>query len=221
MVVFKLMITCSPIAISVVIITPAVMMDPGDHTGGAAAVQRLSGAGQTWRGGPAEGFDACHGRRWRWDRVDFHLLDPPRPAGASDNDTSCVLLVDDGRHATLIAGDISARVEAPVLRRVADRAPLALVFAPHHGSNSSSSRALVRVLTPRIVFVSAARGNRFGHPHPAVTQRYRAVGSVLHQTGRHGALIWSSANPNRVVRWREYRAPYWRAALPAAAPSNR
>lgn len=185
-----------------------------DHVGGAGAVIRALAPRRIWSGGDgslvADG--ACHGRRWRWDGVDFRLLRVPRPRRASDNDRSCVLLVDDGRARMLIAGDVGVAVEARLIRALAPMAPLDLLFAPHHGSRSSSSRAFVRVLRPQRVFVSVGRNNRFGHPHAAVTVRYRAVGATLYRTGWDGALVWNSRSPERVVRWRRDRLPYWRAA---------
>lgn len=185
--------------------------DDVDHTGGAASVTAAAKPARVLRGaGHVPPASSCHARQWRWDGVDFRLLDVTRPAGATDNDRSCILLVDNGDQRMLLAGDVGAAVEARLLRRVAEAAPLSLMFAPHHGSVSSSSRALVRVLRPRIVFVSAARGNRFGHPHPDVVARYREVGATLFRTGWDGALVWSSATPQRVLRWRGDELPYWR-----------
>jgi competence protein ComEC len=153
---------------------------------------------------------ACHGHRWRWDGVDFRLLAVRRPESASENDRSCVLLVDDGSARMLIAGDVSARVEADLLRRIPDPGRgVDLLFAPHHGSRTSSSRAMVRVLKPRQVWVSAGRANRFGHPHRDTVARYDEVRAVMHQTGRAGALTWHSAAPEKVDHWRAH-APYWR-----------
>jgi competence protein ComEC len=103
---------------------------------------------------------------------------------------------------------------------LAPAAPVHVMFAPHHGSLSSSSMALVRVLDPHLALVNAARGNRFGHPHPRVVARYRRVGARLFQTGREGALIWRSSSPQRLIRWRRDRSPYWRGrdVIQAAPP---
>ncbi len=197
-----------------------------DHVGGARYVSSVVEVGQVLSSGvrPDAGLRpetaSCHGRRWRWDGVTFRVLRLPRPADASDNDRSCVLLVDDGRHRMLLAGDLSSRVEPALLRRLREAGGslgVTLLFAPHHGSATSSSAALVRLLRPALVFVSAGRNNRFGHPHPQVVERYRRVGARLYQTGLEGALIWQSSEPERVVRWRADRAPYWRAR----AESNR
>ncbi len=187
--------------------------DDMDHVGGAAAVRRwlapqLVIAPRKTRIGPAL---RCTPRRWRWDGVRFRLVGVARPVNASDNDRSCILLVDNGRYRMLIGGDIGRGVEADLLHALSPGdLPVQVLFAPHHGSATSSSRALVRVLHPRLVMVSAGHGNRFGHPRPEVVARYRRVGARVYQTGRDGALVWSSAAPDQVVRWRRDRGPYWR-----------
>jgi competence protein ComEC len=125
----------------------------------------------------------------------------------------------------LLGGDIGAKVEAVLLRALLAEAAdcpegggecdagvgVHLMFAPHHGSATSSFPALVRGLAPVLVFVNAGRNNRFGHPHPKVVERFERIGARLYQTGRHGALVWNSDDPDRVVRWRQDRSPYWRA----------
>ena len=208
--------------------------DDVDHVGGAEAViARFSPSVLVSVPGPQDGRAAtgggaagrrlyCHGRRWQWDGVEFTVLQVARPAGAADNDLSCILLVDNGRLRVLVAGDIGSRIEALMLRELADApVPIHLMFAPHHGSLTSSSRALVRVLRPSIVLVSAGRGNRFGHPHPEVVRRYRAVGARLYQTGIEGALIWQSSNPHEVLRWRPDRGAYWRERDAGGSDSSR
>ncbi|MEQ8861367.1 MAG: DNA internalization-related competence protein ComEC/Rec2 [Pseudomonadales bacterium] len=207
-----------PLALSALVLSH----DDVDHVGGAAAVRAALAPSVVVQGMPGDSADTapsvgvgCHGRSWTWDGVNFRFLDVVRGPRATDNDRSCVLLVDDGRRHALLAGDVSARIEGRLLRPLAEIAPLALMFAPHHGSNSSSSTALVRVARPRLVFVSAGRGNRFGHPHPDVVSRYRRLGARIYQTGVDGALVWRSSAPAAVLRWRRDRAPYWRASPPA------
>jgi len=96
------------------------------------------------------------------------------------------------------------------LRRLAG--PVDLLFAPHHGSLSSSSRAFVRIARPRWVFVSAGRDNRYGHPHPRVVERYRETGAVVLQTAEFGALAWESSLPGIIRSSRLEWAPYWRGS---------
>jgi beta-lactamase superfamily II metal-dependent hydrolase len=39
------------------------------------------------------------------------------------------------------------------------------------------------------VIFSCGRNNRFGHPHPAVVERYRAMGTEIFSTAEDGAVF--------------------------------
>ena len=180
-----------------------------DHAGGAAAVRRMMRVKRVFGPLGVESVELCEdGLSWQWDGVRFTFLnDDSADASASDNDRSCVLHVRGARRSVLMPGDITRRVEARIGRRIP---PVDLTFAPHHGSASSSSKAFVRLLRPRLVFVSAGRLNRFGHPHPHVVARYAEQHARVFVTGRHGALIWRSDQPERVRALRRARnTPYW------------
>jgi competence protein ComEC len=190
-----------------------------DHSGGMAAVLARVPVGEVFTSdGVSPGRD-CHGEAWESDGVRFAVLTLRRPSGASENDRSCVLLIDDGRRRALLPGDIGAGVEAALVRAL--EGPVDVLMAPHHGSTTSSSRLLIRVARPAVVLISAGRGNRYGHPHPRVVDRYEATGATVHQTGREGALQWRSDQPERVVAWRVARAPYWRSRDGPGPPSRR
>jgi competence protein ComEC len=180
-----------------------------DHSGGMGAVLARLPVGEVLTSyGTPPGRD-CHGDEWVWDGVRFTVLTLRRPPNPSENDRSCVLLIDDGRRRALLPGDIGAGVEAALVRAL--DGPVDVLMAPHHGSTTSSSRLLVRVARPGVVLISAGRVNRYGHPHPRVVERYRAMGAAVHQTGRDGALQWRSDQPERVVAWRADQPPYWRS----------
>ena len=60
--------------------------------------------------------------------------------------------------------------------------------APHHGSRSSSSMALLTALQPKAVLISRGNGNSFGHPHPTVMARYKKRGMEIHDSAEQGAI---------------------------------
>jgi competence protein ComEC len=183
-----------------------------DHRGGMASVLGGVNVARIFESRPARvrsGISqACvAGVGWQWDGVTFKFLSPAMDArAANDNDGSCVLEISNARERALLPGDISQSVERTLLR---ETRPVRLLFAPHHGSNSSSSNAFVRLLNPDVVFVSAGKGNRYHHPHAAVVGRYRAIAARLHVTGLAGALVWDSQKPLAVETYRHDRGAYW------------
>ncbi len=157
-----------------------------DHASGATTLRSALPVQQVF--GAAAGAKACiAGLEWRWDGVHFQFLYPYANTRGSRNDRSCVLRVSSGAGALLLPGDIEARAEAAMLQR-----PILLdataVIAPHHGSNTSSTRSWVRAVDPRVVVFSAGLANRFGFPHASVQARYRDMSARAYNTAHDGAV---------------------------------
>jgi competence protein ComEC len=180
----------------------------GDHIGGAAAVTRDLRPREIWEGVPvppdplvrelaaAAGLAGAswrtvqRGDRVRFGEADVLVWNPAPPAWERQrvrNDDSIVLEVRFGRVALLLAGDAEAAAEAEVARLL-EPAGVRVLLAAHHGSATSSTWPLLRAATPALVVVSAGRGNRYGHPHPAVLERYRAIGAAVLRTDLDGAV---------------------------------
>lgn len=186
-----------------------------DHAGGADAVMRAFPDAIVTTGEPERlpGVAPCEaGESWTWDGVRLSLIQPSAGSGSSGNDRSCVLLIEGGGGALVLAGDISAKVEA----RLLDRFPLAsptVLLASHHGSRTSSSERFIAAARPSLALVSAGWRNRFGHPHPIVVARYAAAGVLLLNTADTGAVrvdFPADAEPYVAARWRQVRRRYWR-----------
>jgi competence protein ComEC len=135
---------------------------------------------------------------------------PPRGrAGLSRNDASLVLKVEAGSQRILLAGDVSARVEAELSARGLDLSAEVLLL-PHHGSQTSSSRELLQAVEPLVAVVSAPCPGRFAWPHPDVVLRLRTARIPLWWTGRDGAALLGLEEP----LWVRGLAPLADAACP-------
>ena len=162
-----------------------------DHAGGALAVQRGFSVARVV-GGDVPGLPeqlraqpCVSGETWEWDGVRFSLWRWP---GASDsNQKSCVLQVQANDERLLLTGDIDAHAERDFVR-----SPLAVptqwLQAPHHGSRTSSSMVLLKALAPDRVLISRGHGNAYGHPHPQVIARYKALGVQVLDSAEQGAI---------------------------------
>jgi competence protein ComEC len=181
--------------------------DP-DHIGGAPAALRRLAPRAVWEGVPVPphaglralaAAAAVASSSWRTvqagDRdvvagTEIRVLHPPPPDWERQrvrNDDSVVLELRLGGVSILLPGDIGREGEQLVTRRLAPGS-LTIVKAPHHGSATSSTAAFVNATRPAAVIFSAGRGNRFGHPAPVVTARYREAGALIFRTDEDGAI---------------------------------
>jgi competence protein ComEC len=92
-----------------------------------------------------------------------------------------------GAVSVLLTGDVETAAEAE-LARVLPSAGIRVLQAPHHGSATSSTWPLLKAAAPDLAVISAGRGNRYGHPHQAVLERYRSVGARIFRTDLDGAI---------------------------------
>jgi competence protein ComEC len=187
------------------------------------------------------------GLSWTWDGVRFDILHPTgedlaqrnaKPASVKPNAISCVLRVSTlGASPTasvLITGDIGKAEEAAILDRASSDAANAeqalrstVLFAPHHGSKTSSSEAFLKAVSPRLIVIQAGRRNAYGHPAPVVIDRLNAMALPWVSTPDCGAYLWHSdevaAQPDRASPvighcWRHEHHRYWQDLSGAAMP---
>lgn len=164
------------------------------------------------------------GQRIEHDGIELHVLHPTiddYAVARSTNAMSCVVELQLGPVRLLLTGDIPAAEEPAMLAR---GPPLAVTWlaAPHHGSRSSSTDALLDATQRHWVAVQAGYRNRFGHPDASVVERYRRRGIALERTDYSGALQWrlGAAGETPVIRRRSESARYWHNRPGAAAPGT-
>ena len=180
---------------------------------------------------------SCHNKsEWDWNGVSFKFIDTTshfnrskaplkqRLKGQSSrvkykgNNASCVLLIETGNNRLLITGDIEKRVEKELIR--ADNSQrlvkIDLLVAPHHGSETSSTRDFVNHLNPKIVLFSAGYANQWQFPRKAVVDRYHDIAATQFTSFKSGAItITESANGDLKIETERKRKPrFWHRIQP-------
>ncbi|MES2823777.1 MAG: DNA internalization-related competence protein ComEC/Rec2 [Pseudomonadota bacterium] len=156
-------------------------------------------------------IDSCHQvEPWQWDQVRFRFLTWPINASAKSNNHSCVLLVEYLDHKILLTGDIEKDVEAVLLAQDS-LAQVKVLVAPHHGSHTSSTQALVAQTQPDYVIYSAGYRNQFGHPHKVIQARYLAANAKPLNTAYSGSIEfnWSLGKLTSIHEYRYFSRRYW------------
>lgn len=212
--------------------TLVVSHSDNDHMGGVASllaalpVRRiLSSEPQKIVGADAQPCTA--GQQWRWDGVQFAMLNPvafvetsnptatqtkPHTRRLKRNNRSCVLRVQAGEDSVLLSGDIEEVTERGLVARLGERLRSDVLVVPHHGSKTSSSVAFVEAVSPRIALFPVGYRNRYGFPKAEVVQRYRDRHVQVFDTASHGALeirLGEAGDLPQVRRYRQTAARYW------------
>jgi len=193
--------------------------DP-DHILGARGVLRHAPARTIWEGVPVPphpglralaAWARAGGISWRtvqagdaerFGAVDVRVLHPPVPDWERQrvrNEDSVVLEIRIGEVSIVLPGDIGSEGERAIAPRL-EPGRLVVLKAPHHGSATSSTQQLLDRLRPAAVIFSCGRNNRFGHPHPAVVERYRLIGAAVFSTAEDGAVFVESDGERVEVR---------------------
>lgn len=136
----------------------------------------------------------------------LRVLGPPPAAGPCEagNERSIVLLLESRAGRLLLTGDAGFEEEAWLLGW-GERLDADWLKLGHHGSRGSSSGPFLDATSPREVWISCSRDNRYGHPHPELLHRLEARNLEPWQSHRQG-FRWLWLDPSRTT-WMGLPAP--------------
>lgn len=197
-----------------------------DHYGGLEAVLRSMPVGELWDTGQAEAEGGAGAQRivelarslGVRVRRPAELCDRAQTLGAASlvvlapcpgfddtfgpNDNSFVIRMQHGQRSFLFTGDVEHGAEAELVRRRGKALASDVLKVAHHGSRTSSTDGLLRAVAPWLSVISAGRANRFGHPHPEVSQRLeKLTRNVLRIDEVGGVRVLSDGRALQVGAW--------------------
>lgn len=151
------------------------------------------------------------GTSWTWDEVEFKFLYPfSGTKNKSKNNYSCVLKITYETHSILLTGDIEKAAEYAMLTQYPDL-QADLVFAPHHGSGSSSTPEFVSGMRAKQVIFPTGFANRWRFPKQDIVDRWNKGGAEIFNIAATGQLDfnYSSNSPVSVSAWVTKNCRYW------------
>lgn len=150
------------------------------------------------------------GQKWRWGKLEFEILWPEKLSPISHNDDSCVIQFTDGYHKILLTGDIEKNGEKKLVETYKQKLRSSILFAPHHGSQTSSTDLLLRNVQPSMVLVSSARYSAWKIPSKKVYFRYKKNNIQWLNTAEKGQLtLWFKKENINVRSYRDEIYPRW------------
>lgn len=176
-----------------------------DHIGGAESIIKQSQVDQVLTSAKrllkVNRSKLClEGQLWVWDQVVFEILSPPVGVLQTENNNSCVLQLRAKHGNILLTGDIEQSAENWLLENKRDKLKSEVLIAPHHGSNTSSTRPFLEQIKAEYILIPVGYKNRFSFPHKAVVRRYLKSNAMIMTTAQQGALIVELKNGRVAVR---------------------
>jgi len=161
---------------------------------------------------PVENSTACvAGTKWEWDAVKFEFIYPfKNNISHGKNNNSCLLKISYQNKSILLTGDIEKNAEFALLKEYPDLEN-DIVFAPHHGSRSSSTKEFVQAVNATHVVIPAGFANRWRFPKQDVVERWQGNGAQLHTISNTGQLTFQ-LDPSGIWKtgsWIQKDCHYW------------
>ncbi|GAA0784890.1 DNA internalization-related competence protein ComEC/Rec2 [Marinobacterium sediminicola] len=185
-----------------------------DHAGGYEVVRQYFSYSMVYAGEPelTPGAMDCSDQQWQLGGVSFGFLRAyDKSEGLSSNNRSCILRVENGTCSLLITGDLDMSGEYKLLSG-GHHAPVTWLVAGHHGSRDSTTGAILDLLAPEWVLISAGKYNRFGHPHKEVIAKLEARDIPWMVTANAGAIeMVADMEHCSTQALREQEKRYWTA----------
>ncbi len=182
-----------------------------DHIGGLETLQAAYPDAAIYSAINTVNHRSClRGERWRWQNLTFTVLWPLALVERAENNDSCVIRVDDGKHSVLLTGDLESDAEKALMRVERSALRANLLQIPHHGSKTSSSPPFIRAVSADVVMASAARYNPWRLPSVKIVERYRQYGYSWLDTASSGQLSARFFSDSwRILRFRDHISPRW------------
>jgi competence protein ComEC len=105
------------------------------------------------------------------------------------NNSSIIVKIVYGKRSFLFTGDIEEEAET-VLLNYGNLLKTDVLKIPHHGSKTSSTMELLKLVKPQYAIISLGRNNKFKFPSPFVIQRLSDLNIRFIRTDKNGAVIF-------------------------------
>lgn len=105
----------------------------------------------------------------------------------NSNDRSSIIYVTINHLNYLFTGDISKEVESD-LYQTYHHLDVDVLKVAHHGSSSSSSDDLFKMIDPKVALISVGKNNRYRHPSYLTLNRLEAYGVKIYRSDLQGMV---------------------------------
>ena len=119
-----------------------------------------------------------------------HTVMAPTEDFNDANEMSVVIKSVYGETSVLLTGDAEHKSEEAMLEEYKrSELDVDILKAGHHGSSSSTTQDFFDEVTPEVAIISCGEGNKYGHPHKEITDRFAEAGIEVYRTDLQGTVV--------------------------------
>ena len=107
-----------------------------------------------------------------------------------ENDESLVINFTLKDYDFLIMGDAPKKIENEIIKNN-PKLKTDILLVGHHGSNTSSSEAFIKQVSPKEAIISCGYKNRYGHPHKSTISILNKYNIKIRRTDLEGTITYS------------------------------
>lgn len=156
------------------------------------------------------------GEKYRLGDAEFTII-APNGTYSEPNINSVGIILQHGKRKLLFTGDAEEKAEADILSNGIDIS-CDVYQVGHHGSNTSSSIALLDAAKPTYAVISCGEGNKYGHPRAETLNNFRSRGIKVYRTDEQGTII-AKSDGNTIV-FDESPSESWKAGEPTGSSNT-
>lgn len=105
------------------------------------------------------------------------------------NDSSLITRIEAGGTSILITGDAEAAEEEYIMQVAPESLDCDILKVGHHGSDSSTTEAFLKAVSPFKCVISCGKNNSYGHPNNKVLNRLKDYGAEIFRTDILGTVV--------------------------------
>lgn len=121
------------------------------------------------------------------NKINFEVVHPFKPGLGKNEDSLAITFVLQQKR-WLFTGDLDQAGEEEIIKHYQLR--VNYFKLGHHGSKTSSNPEFLKTIRPELVFISAGRHNRFGHPHKETLATLKKLAIPWVSTQDYGMISW-------------------------------
>ena len=110
---------------------------------------------------------------------------------SDENDRSLVIGFSLMDKDFLMMGDAPIKVERNIVNEYPNL-DCDILKVGHHGSNTSTCKEFVKLVTPDVAIISAGKNNKYGHPHKSVLKILEEENVKIRRTDKEGTITYSN-----------------------------